>query len=579
MNLKAMNKILTIMSMLIVFQVSAQTKSPVKISGTAGISYEGYGLTRRPSGWAGYTPRRPWNQVRFNFAPTFQFGKNFSLPVNFNFAAFPTNFAGPYAGLGALGHQSFKHFITNPMNNFGLNPKYKWAEVQLGTQYLKYSDLSTGDIGIFGAGFSLSPKSIRIKFFTGVSQQGINYLTPGAPTGIDGAYKRNHWMFQLGTEKEGQYLFAINISKGKDKISSATPAAAIRPQEGLAMSFVANVYAEKGWYIKMEGAQSVFTKDQTASLTPLTKSLKPLIEGRLSTITDYAGQLAIGKKSTNFDIGVSTKYIGAGFQNTGYPYMQPDRLDYTLDTRFNAWKDKNGGFKMNVVASIGQRVNNLSSTAAKAKQFLGNLNWFTQFNDHWTLNVNYNNFGFTAASSVGNPFGIKNVSNDFGVNPTYTWSNTKMNHMLGFSYNYSKYDERNGISGVTTTNNTHTALLTYIPTYFTKDISPDFSAMYFYNDVPLAKISLLTISAGLSKPVAKKKVQLKGQLQYTLGKLNSFSSNNNLIASCNIDWKITKKLSWSTFLTSNYFKYGNEITPNGANYLETTCRTGLQLKF
>lgn len=123
------------------------------------------------------------------------------------------------------------------------------------------------------------------------------------------------------------------------------------------------------------------------------------------------------------------------------------------------------------------------------------------------------------------------------------------------------------------------ALLTYVPTYLTKDVSPDFSAMYFYNDVPAVKISLLTISAGLSIPAAKKKMRLRGQMQYTLGKLNSFSSNNNFIASCNIDYKITKKLTWSTFLSTNYFKYGNEILPNGANYLESNIRTGIQYRF
>ncbi|MGB5007072.1 MAG: hypothetical protein WBO39_09030, partial [Ferruginibacter sp.] len=86
-------------------------------------------------------------------------------------------------------------------------------------------------------------------------------------------------------------------------------------------------------------------------------------------------------------------------------------------------------------------------------------------------------------------------------------------------------------------------------------------------------------STALSMQAAKKKLKLRGQLQYTLGKLNSFSSNNNLIASCNIDLVITKKLNWNTFLTTNYFKYGNEIIPNGANYLETTCRTGFQYRF
>ncbi len=553
----------------------AQTK-PVSFSvnGTMGVTYEGYGLNRSPSGWTGYTPRKPWNQVRFNFTPTFKFGKNFSLPFNFNFAAIPTNFAGPYAGIK---NHNFGQFITNPMNNFGINPKYKWAELQLGTQYLKYSDLSTGDIGVFGVGFDLRPKTYLIKFFTGVSQQGVNYFS-GPPT-VTGAYKRKNWMLQLGTEKEGQYLFALNFAKGRDvPTSSAPPPLTIRPQEGVVISIVADVYVEKGIYFKAEGAQSTFTKDVATPLSPVLKGLKPFIEAHTSTITDFAGQVSAGKKSTNFDIGIMAKYLGAGFQTVGFPYQQSDRLDYTINTRFYAWKNKTGSYKMNVVASAGRRVNNVKNTALKASQFIGNLNWFTQFNEHWSLNVNYNNFGFQSASGI-NPFGIKNVSNDLGFNPGFTWTGKKIIHLLSLSYNYSKYDERDVMSGLTTSNNTHTALLTYVPTYIEKDISPDFSVLYFYNDVPLAKITLFTVSSALSMTAAKKKLRLRGQLQYTLGKLNSFSSNNNLIASCNVDFKITKKLSWNTFLTSNYFKYGNEIIPNGANYLESMSRTGFQYSF
>jgi hypothetical protein len=347
----------------------------------------------------------------------------------------------------------------------------------------------------------------------------------------------------------------------------------IRPQEGVVISIVSNVYLEQGYYFKAEGAQSTFTKDLATPLTPLLRSLKPFIEAHTSTLTDYAGQASLGKKSKNFDIGLMVKYLGAGFQTAGYPFMQNDRLDYTLNTKINAWKNK-----MNIVASLGRRVNNVNNTALKANQFIGNLNWFTQFSDMFGLNVNYNNFGFQAASGT-NPFGIKNVSNDLGINPTFSFTGKKIIHILSMSYNYSRYDERDVITGNTTSNNTHTALLTYVPTYLEKDISPDFSVMYFYNDVPGAKITLATVNTALTMQAAKKKLKLRGQLQYTLGKLNSFSNSNNLIASCNIDLKIGKNLTWSTFLTTNYFKYGNEIVPNGANYTETTSRTGFQYRF
>jgi hypothetical protein len=567
------------------FVCSAQTQSPVSISGTLGLSYEGYGLTVRPQGSTFYTARRPWNQVRFNIAPKFTFGKNFTLPFNFNFAAIPTNFSGGSGGLGALGHQSFGQFITNPMNNFSINPKYKWAELQLGTQYLNYSELSTGDIGVFGAGFDLKPKGWILKFFTGTSQQGINAST--SPL-VPGAYKRSNWMAQFGREKEGRYKMAFTVVKGRDKFSSVTTPLAVNPQEGVIFSLINNAYFNKGWYLELEGAHSIYTTN-TNSGAPLpggAASLKPFIKAYASTQKDYAATAAIGKKSTNFDIGFKMKYLGAGFFTMGYPYQQPDRLDLTLNTRFNAWKDKDKNYKMNVVASIGNRVNNMSGTlGSRANQFLGNLNWFTQFNNHWSLNVSYNNFGFTSSGVVSSTPSIKNVSNDIGVNPTYTWSNDKMSHLLSMSYNYSKYDETSttnpGNITTITHNNTHTALLTYVPTYFTKKITPDFSMLYFYNQTPVINVQLFTLSCGLGVPMAKDKINMRGQLQYTLGKTGSFSSNNNLIASLNVEYAITKKLKWSTFMTTNYFKYGNELgfPLIGANYLESMVRTGLTYRF
>jgi hypothetical protein len=257
----------------------------------------------------------------------------------------------------------------------------------------------------------------------------------------------------------------------------------------------------------------------------------------------------------------------------GYPFLQPDRIDFTLNTRFNAFKNKT-----NVTASIGTRTNNVSSTTLKANQLIANLNWFSQINDNWSVNINYNNFGFQSNSGI-NPFGIKNVSNDLGITPTYTWTTKKMVNLISLSYNYSKYDERDVNTGLTTSNNTHMALLTYVPSYLTKNISPDFSAMYFINKLPGFTTTLITIGAGLAMPAFKNKVQLRGQLQYQYNKNNTSLADNNLIASCNVDAKLNKKLTWTNFLSTNYFKYGNSIIPNGANYLETNIRTGLMYRF
>lgn len=567
----------------------APLKKPVSISGSMGATYEGYGLNIDPNSPFFYGPRRPWNQFRIKFAPIIKIGKNFSLPVNIHFATKPTNFLGPYAGITTLGKQSFKQWLTNPLNNFSLNPRYKWAELQLGTQYLNYSELSTGDIGIFGVGFDLKPKHYLFKFFTGNSQQGVNYAALPLP-GTPGAYRRSHWMAQIGKEEEGRYKLAFNFAKSRDYFNSASPPPPLlNPHENFVTSFLADVYFKKGYYFKTELAQSIYTPNNITLFPPPpgVKSFLPFIKSKAGTNKDYAATAAIGKKSKNFDIGFNTRYLGAGYQTLGYPFQQSDKLDLTLNTRFNAWKDSStGSYKMNVIANIGKRVNNYN-IGPRSNQFIGMINWFTQFNPHFSINLSFNNFGFnTNGVSLGTAT-IKNVSNDFGFNPTYTWNNTKMSHLLSLSYNYSKYKETVALPLAyipsLTNNKTHTALLTYVPTYFTRKISPDFSLMYFQNDInPGFKLQLASLSAGLAAPFLKDKLKWRGQLQYTIGKVASFTKNNNVIASMTADYNLSKKVNWNTFLSTNYFKYGNELSITalvGANYLESTVRTGFTYKW
>jgi len=526
------------------FQLNAQTEKPkFSISGTAGVTYDYYGLTTDPKTPTFYSARRPWHLVRFSFQPTMSFG-DFKLPFNINFSPMRNNFGSPPFGFGSLPgfpKQTFKQWLTNPMNSIGINPSYKWAELQLGTQYLKYSDLSTGDIGAFGYGFSLKPGKFRFKFFRGVSQQAFQpYTGIGTPPSFVGAYKRTITMGQIGLEKEGKYFAGFNIVKGKDDAGSIAspliigPYLTPKPAENLIISFATKFTTAKGWYGQTELATTITSRDNTAAApSPLVKDLKPFINTNISSYKDHAMQAGFGKKAKDWDIGASMKWLGAGYTTMGYPYVQNDRLEYTVNTRFNAWKKK-----MNVTASIGQRFGNWS-TASRTTQIIANTNVFVQFDDRFSVNANYNNFGFNTPSILG---GVKNVGNDLGINPTYTWSTSTMAHLLSLTYNWSKYTETNIVPPVFTSNNTHTVLLLYAPSFFNKpDISTDFSAMYFSNKSSLpTKLRIISVTWSLGKNFPKKKINLRGQLMYTNTTINPYTASNNIMATLGIDWKIRK---------------------------------------
>jgi len=547
------------------------------VTGTMGITYEGYGLNQRPQGSNIYSPRAPWNQGRLDLNPVFNFGNWLSIPVNINISLTPTNFAGPWSGFKQNGvKQNFLQWLTNPSNNLGISPHFKWGDILLGTQYIKYSDYSTGDVGIFGAGFDINPKGFIFKFFTGASQQGINYFPPD----INGSYLRNHWMAQVGKEKEGKYKIAFNIAKVKDRQSSvSSPPVTQQPEESFTMSVLADGYTKNGWYIQNELAQSYYTSDITQPGMDK-PSLSPFIKAKTSTAKDNALKAAIGKKGEWVDAGIIIKYVGAGFKTAGYPMLQNDYIDAVFNTRLTAVKSK-----LNFTGNIGQRTNNQSNTTIKSRQFIANTNFNYKFSEKWNIAVTYNNTGFRAGSSTA-VYGIQNVSNNILINPAYTFlNNTKtVSHLLSLSYNYSKYKEMLLISPFSITdNNTHNITLLYVPTFFNRRYTPDFSLVYFYNLQSGTVNKLFTISSGLGLVSENKKWQFKGQLQYTIGKLNQFTGNRSFIAGITADRALAAKLHWNIALTANNFKYGDELAPPAtlinSNYLESNVKTGFVYSF
>ena len=569
------------------YNLYAQIDPPkFSIPGIAGVTYEGYRLSTDPSGSSFYTQRRPSNLVRFIFQPVMSFGE-FKLPFNFNFSPMRNNFGSPPFGFGNLPgfpKQTFTQWLSNPMNNLGVNPTFKWAGLELGTQYIKYSDLSTGDIGTFGYGINLSPGKFRLRLFRGVSQQAYQpYISTTPPATFAGAYKRTITMGQIGLEKEGSYFAGFNLVKSKDdSVSIASPLTGStptpNPAENFIVSFVTKFKTEKGWYGQTEFGTTFSSRDLSAPApNPLLKDFKPFISSNISSYRDHAAQAGFGKKGKDWDIGLSTKWLGAGYFSMGYPFTQSDRLEYTLNTRFNAWKKK-----INVVASIGQRIGHWSDSANRTKQLIANANVFTQFNEHLSLNANFNNYGFQTPGLLG----IKNVGTDLGINPSYTWSTTKMSNLISLSYNWSKYDETEYFTMAITSNNSHTALLMYVPTFFSKpNISTDFSAMYFQNtSTPgTTKLVIYSVSTSLGWNSPKQKINLRTQLQYNNVTIKPATASNNLLATLAADWNLTKKLKWNASITINLFKYGNELTPPssllGAQYLENTFKTSLFYKF
>ncbi|HVW97862.1 MAG TPA: hypothetical protein VHA56_17970 [Mucilaginibacter sp.] len=563
-----------------VFAQDTRNQQKISLSGEMGITYEYYGLDKSPETPVPdfYAPRKPWNYFRYLFNPVISTNK-WLIPFNISFSPTQNNFLTPPTGR----RQNLWEFLTNPANNFGVSPKIGTTEILLGTQTLKYSDLSTGDIGVFGYGVNLSPGRFRFKIFNGVSQRGVNYVSPlnFPPNGITGAYKRNQWMAQVGVGKEGVYFAGFNFVRSSDVISSVSspPLPPVEPQQNMIVSFLTTASTANGWNFNAELGQSFHTLNlnDPLSVTPLA-DFKPFIKSHTSTVKDNAVMLGIDKKKKEWEIGAKFNYIGAGYYTAGYPFMGTDRMEYLLNTHFNAWKKK-----LNVVGSVGQRFGNISHLSGPqiTTQIVANVNVFAQFSDHFTLNTSFNNYGFNAPGTSA----YKSVSNELSLNPVYTWANSKMSNMLSGTYTQSRYDETIFPAPVTH-NDTKTVLLLYVPSFFNSKLNPDFSLMWFHNKTQLIELRLWNFSGDVIWNLTKV-FNLKGQLQYALSATSPFTSDKNLLTTVGFNWQLYKKLSWQFSATANLYRYGSELPgssltpvyPGEPQYLESSVRTGLNYRF
>ncbi len=117
-----------------IFSANAQTKKPkpkAKLTGSFGIYGDFYKLKSDTVG--AIAPRRPRFVGRAVANTIFSYSK-FSLPFSMSITS---NQRSPVISIPNLPSgnfiQDFKSTISNPLNRIGIAPKYKWAQLFLGS--------------------------------------------------------------------------------------------------------------------------------------------------------------------------------------------------------------------------------------------------------------------------------------------------------------------------------------------------------------------------------------------------------------------------------------------------------------
>ena len=517
-------------------------KKDFNITGSLNLMYENYSYDA--VNYESFRGRYPADFLRLSGNAVLHFGKYLNIPVGISFSNRKTTYIIP-----DLPNDGIYNYIRSPRNNFHINPNYKWAHLKLGTNTTKYSQLTTGNIPVFGAGFDINPGKFIFSAGYGVSQLAIE---PVPELNIPGAYQQNIITGRIGYGKLNGSKVTLNFVKIKDDINSVKEAPiGIKPMEGANFSPLVELKLSKNWDLITETAVSVKTTDLEAEDNIISYP-NSFITVNNTTVVDYSHITGLKWHNKKVSIGGEFNYIGPGYLFAGYRNTETDIIDYKLTTAFKLYKNK-----VNVNAVAGIRTNNIMNTKlAKNNRFIGNINVFAQITKAFSLNAGFNNYGFRNDASL-EMLKIEMVNNSFSLNPVYQFKTKTNYHQFGLAYNYDQFKQYDFLNEAYVNTTTNTYNFNYSLSFLKMPLVAGFNALYMTNQSDLSAFEMNNYSVRLGYKFFEKKLNAGLLVNYLRFSRDDFTPDNRLNTKVKLKYKINKKLNSQITYSLNNNTYGS----------------------
>lgn len=554
----------------------------VTVSGTATLTGDIYDFSS--TGAVPTTPRRPPSLFRFILTPTVTIGEEVSLPFTIMFSSRETSTITP-----PIRDASPSQFLLNQANSFGVSPKIGWAQTHLGSHTPRFSELSLGDVQLFGLGFDLKPGNFRVAASAGIAQRAVEADTAAMTRG---AYARHLYAGTVGY-MAGESEFALTVLRARDDpasirtLSSSLVVAPDStdpsyrdtihtrhplmplPEEGFVTTISARFPVVEGGTIAAEVGGGLFTRDMLADdIGEKAEALNAVMRQRISTRADGAGKITATYTRDEWGISLTGLYIGPGYVTLGYPYLESDRLEITVAPVVRLFENKLG-----IAGTFGHRTNNLTETkGATTRQILAAANVDAQLTGELTLAAGYTNFGITT-DVTNDTFKVRSIAQSFNVTPTYTLPGDDLTHTITASYALDDYDDLNPITGAESSNRTQTLMGTYIAAFSVIPLTFDLTGSYLTNDLPTGDLVVQSATAGLGYRLLKGDITPALSVSYTRTLPGPATADTQLGVRLSTTWRITSRLRLMVSASTSGYNYGSSHA--GGSFRENLLRTSL----
>jgi hypothetical protein len=451
---------------------------------------------------------------------------------------------------------------SQPFNQFGLSPKYKWITVHLGYRNVTFSNYTLAGYTFLGAGVELNPGILRFGFIWGrfvkSSTSNVNQSLFEIPVLSRTGYAIK---LGLGSSKNFADLIFLKAKDDSTTLKQTTNDSLVAPAANVAFGLNMHFTLAEPLTVDIEGALSLMTNDIRLPVMTdeFSTRMKKLIPVNLSTEYYTALRASLTWQKPLYSLGLSYNRIDPDYKTMGIYFINNDLENITFTPSFYLFKKK---FRFS--GSAGYQHDNLRKTKrATTMRTIWNLSLAYDPVSWFGFDLSYANFSTSQkAGNIPLTDSLKcyNVSKSFSLNPRLLFVRERHIHSILISYNLNDYIDRNSNTDANTTHAT-TALLNYSLTFIKSQIGMTGGLSYISSRNSLAETTMYGGSASFGKPFFGNKLycSLGESVQTT-----EIASQNGLVFNTNASVRYQPHPK-HTFSLQIYFVNNTFSDKNSAN--------------
>lgn len=473
--------------------------------------------------------------------------------------------------------------FSQPFNQFGMSPYYKWLTVHAGYRNVTFSRYTLAGHTFLGGGVEARPGNFRFGFVMGrfmkaVEDDSLNlhYVIP--------AFRRPGYSVKVGYGTQSNYLDLILFKARDDTTSIGRPdnSSGVLPAENLVLGVKSFQRFLKHFTLDLDFGYSIYTGNLYAGDiglpdVPMNNLVSKLITINNSTRVSWAGNASLSYTHRVFGLRLVYRRIEPEYQTMGAYFFTNDLEQITVDPSLFLFKRK-----LMLRGSIGYRKNNLAEDKLNNTfRRIYSLNLMLNPTQQLAMNLSYMNYRIDQSR---NPLVIKDfvdslqmkqVSRNLSVNLNYNFGPGDTKHTISAGTNYQNFiDENNSTEAL----NSSSSLSPYL-SYRLNNRPSNFSVYGRVNYNTFQSVSArqtrLGFTAGGSKRLVDNKISIDVSGTAYMNKIGEEANGTTLMARTRLNYRFFKnhQLNFSMNFINRAFK---NDTQN--NFNELLIRIGYSLR-